>query len=114
MGKIQPPLARVVRSCMVPFFGELLYLKPFIDEAVAYKGFVKFGFWGSFCARVIITDARLNLDYSGGPVIDVHGKMIGLNTAYVWNCGIAVSINTVKRIVESIEFRKKIVAQLKT
>ncbi len=70
MGKIQPPLARVVRSCMVPFFGELLYLKPFIDETVAYKGFVRFGFRGSICARVIITEARPNYCKPRSPLTD--------------------------------------------
>jgi S1-C subfamily serine protease len=56
----------------------------------------------------IITDARLNPGYSGGPLIDVYSRMIGLNTAYVWNRGIAVPINTVKRIVESLKSEGKV------
>ncbi len=56
----------------------------------------------------IVTDARLNPGYSGGPLIDVYGKMIGLNTAYVWNRGIAVPINTIKHIVETLKNEGKI------
>jgi S1-C subfamily serine protease len=56
----------------------------------------------------IVTDARLNPGYSGGPLIDAYGNMIGLNTAYVWNRGIAVPINTVKRIVESLKNEGKV------
>jgi S1-C subfamily serine protease len=56
----------------------------------------------------IITDARLNPGYSGGPLVDVYGRMIGLNTAYVWNRGIAVPINTIKRVVEALENDGKI------
>jgi len=65
--------------------------------------------WGGMTIEdTIITDARLNPGYSGGPLIDVCGRMIGLNTAYVWNRGIAVPINTVKRIVESLKSEGKV------
>ena len=56
----------------------------------------------------IVTDARLNPGYSGGPLIDVYGKMIGLNTAFVWNRGIAVPINAIKHIVETLKHDGKI------
>lgn len=56
----------------------------------------------------IVTDARLNPGYSGGPLIDVYGKMIGLNTAFIWNRGIAVPINTIKHIVETLKNDGKI------
>jgi len=60
--------------------------------------------WGGITIEdTIITDARLAPGYSGGPLIDTHGNMIGLNTAYVWNRGIAVPIKTVKHIVESLK-----------
>lgn len=65
--------------------------------------------WGGITIEdTIITDARLNPGYSGGPLIDVHGRMIGLNTAYVWNRGIAVPIDTIKHIVESLKTEGKI------
>jgi S1-C subfamily serine protease len=52
--------------------------------------------------NVIITDARLNPGYSGGPLIDASGRMIGLNAAFAWSRGIAIPIGTVKTIVERL------------
>jgi len=65
--------------------------------------------WGGITIEdTIITDARLNPGYSGGPLIDVQGRLIGLNTAFVWNRGIAVPIDTIKHIVESLKIEGKI------
>lgn len=65
--------------------------------------------WGGITIEdTIVTDARLNPGYSGGPLIDVCGKMVGLSTAFVWNRGIAVPVNTVKRIVESLKSEGKV------
>jgi len=50
---------------------------------------------GTVMEDTIVTDARLNPGYSGGPLIDVYGRMIGMNTAFVWNRGIAVPVETV-------------------
>lgn len=50
--------------------------------------------------NVIATDAKLNPGFSGGPLVDASGKMIGLNTAYVWSRGIAIPINKVKNIAD--------------
>jgi S1-C subfamily serine protease len=52
--------------------------------------------------NVIATDAQLNPGFSGGPLIDVEGKLIGINTAYVWQRGIAIPINKVKSIVDRL------------
>jgi S1-C subfamily serine protease len=51
---------------------------------------------------VIVTDARLSPGYSGGPLIDASGKMIGLSAAYVWSRGIAIPVNSVKKIVDGL------------
>jgi S1-C subfamily serine protease len=51
---------------------------------------------------VIATDARLNPGYSGGPLIDASGKMIGLSAAYVWSRGIALPVNNVRKIVDRL------------
>src|SRR5512136_2191546 len=53
---------------------------------------------GTSMENVIATDAKLNPGFSGGPLIDVSGKMIGMNTAYVWSRGIAIPCNKVKTI----------------
>ena len=52
--------------------------------------------------NVIATDAHLNPGFSGGPLIDVDGKLIGINTAYVWQRGIAIPVNKVKGIAERL------------
>ena len=52
--------------------------------------------------NVVITDARLNPGYSGGPLVDIEGRMIGLNVAYVWSRGISIRINKVNNIVDKL------------
>jgi S1-C subfamily serine protease len=50
--------------------------------------------------NVIATDAKLNPGFSGGPLVDAEGKLIGINTAYVWQRGIAIPVNRVKAITD--------------
>jgi S1-C subfamily serine protease len=52
--------------------------------------------------NIVITDTRLNPGYSGGPLVDVQGKMIGLNVAYISFRGIAIRTNKVKNISEHL------------
>ena len=52
--------------------------------------------------NVIATDAQLNPGFSGGPLIDVEGRVIGINTAYVWQRGIAIPINKVKAVADRL------------
>jgi serine protease Do len=52
--------------------------------------------------NVIATDAQLNPGFSGGPLVDVEGRIIGINTAYVWQRGIAIPINKVKTIADRL------------
>jgi len=52
--------------------------------------------------NVIATDAQLNPGFSGGPLVDVEGKIIGINTAYVWQRGIAIPINKVKAVADRL------------
>jgi S1-C subfamily serine protease len=58
------------------------------------------GWRGTAMENVIATDAKLNPGFSGGPLVDASGRMIGLNTAYVWSRGIAIPINKVKSIAD--------------
>lgn len=51
---------------------------------------------------VVATDAQLNPGFSGGPLIDVEGKLVGINTAYVWQRGIAIPSNKVKAIADRL------------
>jgi len=52
--------------------------------------------------NVIATDAQLNPGFSGGPLIDVQGRLIGINTAYVWQRGIAIPVNKVRGIADRL------------
>ena len=60
------------------------------------------GFRGTAMENVIATDAKLNPGFSGGPLIDAEGKLIGINSAYVWQRGIAIPINRVKTITDRL------------
>jgi len=52
--------------------------------------------------NVIATDAQLNPGFSGGPLVDAEGKIVGINTAYVWQRGIAIPINKVKAVADRL------------
>ena len=52
--------------------------------------------------NIIATDAQLNPGFSGGPLVDAEGKIIGINTAYVWQRGIAIPINKVKIVADRL------------
>jgi S1-C subfamily serine protease len=60
------------------------------------------GWRGTAMENVIATDAQLNPGFSGGPLVDVEGRLIGINAAYVWQRGIAIPINKVKAITERL------------
>lgn len=52
--------------------------------------------------KVVVTDARLNPGYSGGPLVDARGRLVGINAAYANNRGISVPVNTVKNVVDKL------------
>lgn len=54
----------------------------------------------SIMDNMVITDARLNPGYSGGPLVDVEGRIIGLNAAYISSRGIAIRASKIKNIVD--------------
>ncbi|HXX98358.1 MAG TPA: trypsin-like peptidase domain-containing protein [Candidatus Bathyarchaeia archaeon] len=58
--------------------------------------------WGAITDNIVISDARLNPGYSGGPLVDVEGKMIGLNAAYVSSRGIAIRASKVRNISDQL------------
>jgi serine protease Do len=65
------------------------------------------GFRGTAMENVIATDAKLNPGFSGGPLVDAEGKLIGINTAYVWQRGIAIPVNKVKTVTDRLLTGKK-------
>ncbi|HET7148882.1 MAG TPA: trypsin-like peptidase domain-containing protein [Candidatus Nitrosopolaris sp.] len=60
------------------------------------------GRWWEITNHIVITDARLNPGYSGGPLVDVEGRMIGLNAAYVSSRGIAIRASKVRNITDQL------------
>jgi S1-C subfamily serine protease len=52
--------------------------------------------------HVIISDAKLNPGYSGGPLVDASGKMIGMNAAYFANRGISIPVNDLSETVKNL------------
>jgi S1-C subfamily serine protease len=54
--------------------------------------------WGAITDNIVITDARLNPGYSGGPLVDVEG----LNAAYVSSRGIAIRASKARNISEHL------------
>ncbi len=60
------------------------------------------GWRGGTLDKVVVTDARLNPGYSGGPLVDARGRIVGINAAYANNRGISVPVNTVKSVVDKL------------
>ncbi len=60
------------------------------------------GWWRFSLQNAIVTDARLNPGYSGGPLVDASGKMVGMNVAYVSNRGIAVPVENIRKSLEKM------------
>lgn len=62
--------------------------------------------------HVIQTDAAINPGNSGGPLLDLSGKVIGVNVAIAQgsqNIGFALPINSIKSAIESVKKTGKII-----
>lgn len=65
-----------------------------------------FGFGSENLVGVIQTDASINHGNSGGPLLNLAGQVIGINTAIAQdaqNIGFAIPINEVKNSIESVK-----------
>ena len=60
----------------------------------------------------IQTDAAINLGNSGGPLVNLRGEVVGMNTAINaagQNLGFAVPVNTIKAVVPQLKDKGKVV-----
>jgi serine protease Do len=80
---------------------------------VSAKG--RYGLTGDAATRsfenFIQTDAAINSGNSGGPLINVNGEVIGINTAMfrpAQNIGFAVPINTLKNVLPQLREKGKV------
>jgi S1-C subfamily serine protease len=60
------------------------------------------GFWGVMIEDAVVSDAKLNPGYSGGPLVDASGNLLGMNVAYFAGRGVAVSVDSLKETVGKI------------
>jgi serine protease Do len=69
---------------------------------------------GSFFEEFIQTDASINKGNSGGPMLNMHGEVVGVNTAILSPTGVNIGIgfaipsNTVKNIIEQLKANGKV------
>ena len=62
--------------------------------------------------ELIQTDAAINQGNSGGPLIDMNGNVVGINTAiipYAQGIGFAISIDSVKDVLNQLMVNGKVV-----
>src|SRR3984957_18705860 len=106
-GKLRPIAKGDSESLRVGQF-VLALANPYATKASATSGIITGvkrnigGWWGISIDEAIITDAQVNPGYSGGPLVDASGKMIGLNVASVSSRGIAIPINTISKSFERL------------
>lgn len=60
------------------------------------------GWWGVVIEDAVVSDAKLNPGYSGGPLVDASGRMVGMNVAYFAGRGVASSVDALNETVETL------------
>ena len=60
------------------------------------------GFWGVMIEDAVVSDAKLNPGYSGGPLVDASGNLLGMNVAFFSGRGVAVSAELLRQTVEKL------------
>jgi serine protease Do len=92
----------------------LALANPYATRASATSGIITSvkrsvgGWWGMSIEDAVVTDARLNPGYSGGPLVDASGKMVALNVAYMSSRGIAIPVQKVETTIERLSTGKSV------
>jgi S1-C subfamily serine protease len=103
-----PPIARGDSESLKVGQFVLALANPYAGSASATSGIVTGvkrsvgGWWGASIEDAVVTDARLNPGYSGGPLVDASGRMVALNVAYMSSRGIAVPIQRISATIEKL------------
>ena len=74
-------------------------------SAIGREGLRGLAVQGLTFQNLVQTDAAINLGNSGGPLCNIAGEVIGINTAIVWGAnsiGFAVPVNTAKTVVPQL------------
>lgn len=74
-------------------------------SAIGREGLRGLAVQGLTFQNLVQTDAAINLGNSGGPLCNIAGEVIGINTAIVWGAnsiGFAVPVNTAKTVIPQL------------
>jgi S1-C subfamily serine protease len=66
------------------------------------------GWWGVTVEDAVVSDARVNPGYSGGPLVDTRGRLLGVNIAYVSSRAVTVPIQRVSKVIEKLAAGKAV------
>jgi S1-C subfamily serine protease len=86
----------------------LALANPFASRASITSGIVTGvgrtigGWWGVAVEDAIVSDARVNPGYSGGPLVDARGRLVGINIAWVSSRAITVPLRRVSKVLEKL------------
>jgi len=75
---------------------------------VTSKGRSIRGWWGRVVEDAVISDAKLNPGYSGGPLVDAWGRLLGMNVAYFPGRGVAIPSSSLAQVVETLSKEGKV------
>jgi S1-C subfamily serine protease len=60
------------------------------------------GWSGAVLEDALVSDAKLNPGYSGGPVVDAAGRLLGMNVAHFSGRGIAIPVASLASVAETL------------
>ncbi len=101
------PLSKGDSSKLSPGQLVLALANPFGERVSATFGIitsanVTMGGRAPWAGNVLVSDARVNPGYSGGPLVDASGRMLGMNSAFFANRAISIPVNELSELVKNL------------